>query len=113
MIRFSPSALTSPPSPDGALVLCGDLNATSDRPEIRELTRHLTDAWATTAPWWASLSGPLGALATRLPSPGHTIPAQRPTRRIDYVLTRGLTVVEARVIDSRASDHRPVVARLR
>lgn len=114
----SPAASTSPPSlpsPGGSLVLCGDLNATPDSPEIRELTRHLTDAWATTVPWWANPPGPLGAVAARLPlaATGHTMPAQRPTRRIDYVLTRGWTVEEARVIDSRASDHRPVVARLR
>jgi endonuclease/exonuclease/phosphatase (EEP) superfamily protein YafD len=40
---------------------------------------------------------------------GYTTPAVYPTVRHDYVLVRGLTPLDARQVDSAASDHRLVV----
>ena len=77
-------------------VLLGDMNAGPDAPEMRVLTAVLTDAWAAVGD-----------------GPGHTFAARRPFARIDHVLvSSGLTPVAAEVADTRASDHRPVVAEL-
>ena len=81
--------------------MAGDLNADPDRAPVRSLVdAGLVDAWA------AAGTGP-----------GHTIPANAPRRRIDYVLAGpGVTVVEAAVLDDLGpamaglSDHRPVLA---
>lgn len=76
-------------------VLCGDLNAPPDAPELQPLLRALRDAWPATA------------------GPGLTYPSSAPVRRIDYVLTsRHFAVTSAWVPESDASDHRPVVADL-
>lgn len=80
------------------VVLCGDLN---DVPESRTLTRlkdRFMDAWE---------SAGTGESRTH----SSTIPS----KRIDYILIRrgsGIRVLKAWTIDSRASDHRPVVADL-
>jgi endonuclease/exonuclease/phosphatase family metal-dependent hydrolase len=43
--------------------------------------------------------------------PGYTFPADQPVARIDWVLTTpDLVVLEAQVVPSRASDHRPLLA---
>lgn len=44
---------------------------------------------------------------------GFTIPVEAPTRRIDWILVRGLEPVRAEVLKTEASDHLPVVATLR
>ncbi len=44
--------------------------------------------------------------------PAPTSPAIDPARRIDFVWSRGLKVMDARVLDSLASDHRLVVVEL-
>ncbi len=78
-------------------ILSGDLNATQDKPEIRELA----------AEWKIAGEG-----KTLL-----TIPAAKPARQIDYVLFRPAPkweVTDVRVIDEQvASDHRPILAVLR
>jgi endonuclease/exonuclease/phosphatase family metal-dependent hydrolase len=77
-------------------VLLGDMNAGPDAPEMRTLTAVLADVWATVGD-----------------GPGHTFAARRPFARIDHVLvSSGLTPVAAEVVDTRASDHLPVVADL-
>jgi endonuclease/exonuclease/phosphatase family metal-dependent hydrolase len=77
-------------------VLLGDMNAGPDSPEMRTLTAVLADAWAAVGD-----------------GPGHTFAARRPLARIDHVLvSSALTPVAAEVIDTRASDHRPVVVDL-
>lgn len=75
---------------DRPAVLLGDLNLGAARvgPVLAERG------------WIAAPSGP-------------THPAIRPTRRIDWVLTRRSTVATSSVLDVRASDHRPLVADLR
>jgi endonuclease/exonuclease/phosphatase family metal-dependent hydrolase len=78
-------------------VLVGDLNATPDAPELAPLWPVLTDAWA----------------AAPGDGTGLTYPAITPTKRIDYVTaSTEVKVVRSRVVDTAASDHRPVVADL-
>ncbi len=73
-------------------VVMGDLNLEDDAPEV-------------------------GLASTRYQDAGHhagfTFPSWAPRCRIDYILvSRSVTVLEARVIWSDASDHLPVMARL-
>lgn len=78
------------------VVLLGDLNATPDAPEIDRLTETLVDVWAATG---------VGR--------GYTFDAATPHARIDYVMASPtLAPRGAGVIDTDASDHRPVVADL-
>lgn len=79
---------------DGPVLLLGDLNATPEAPELAPLLARVPDTWR---------AGD---------GPGFSYPAALPTKRIDYVLARGFAVHRARVIETRASDHRPVVAEL-
>ena len=73
----------------------GDMNAAPDAPELQPLLTKLHDAW----------SGSAG--------PGFTYPADVPRERIDYVLVSPqFSVQGARVPETQASDHRPVVAEL-
>ncbi|MEO7520482.1 MAG: endonuclease/exonuclease/phosphatase family protein [Gemmatimonas sp.] len=74
-------------------LLFGDLNATPDAPELQPLFRTLHDVWNSDA----------GA--------GLTYPAKSPAKRIDFVLgSSHFRARAARVIETDASDHRPVVA---
>lgn len=74
-------------------ILMGDMNAGPGQEELAPLFAKLRDAWA------------------GQPDPGNTIPVDAPTKRIDYVFLAGpLRVESARVLDTTASDHRPVVA---
>jgi endonuclease/exonuclease/phosphatase family metal-dependent hydrolase len=77
-------------------VLVGDLNAEPDDPQITGLLETgFVDAWEE--------GGGEG--------PGATWPADAPEVRIDYVLhTEDLSTEHVEVIDTAASDHRPVVA---
>jgi endonuclease/exonuclease/phosphatase family metal-dependent hydrolase len=80
----------------GPTILAGDLNATPESPELQPLLARLTDSWR-------------GSKAD-----GHTYPASAPTKRIDYILySRPFAQVDARVPESAAADHRPVIATLR
>jgi endonuclease/exonuclease/phosphatase family metal-dependent hydrolase len=75
----------------------GDFNAVPDTAEIRAMLEHFADAYAAVGP-----------------PPGYTFPALAPSERIDYIfLSPELTPLGARVMDSRASDHRPVVVQVR
>jgi endonuclease/exonuclease/phosphatase family metal-dependent hydrolase len=75
-------------------VLLGDFNAEPTAPELAPLWTYLTDAWTSA-------------------EPGHTYPADAPAKRIDYVTTSaGVRARDAAVVDTLASDHRPVVANL-
>lgn len=75
-------------------VLLGDFNAEPAAPELAPLWTDLADAWTSA-------------------EPGHTYPADAPTKRIDYVTTSaGVRARNATVVDTLASDHRPVVADL-
>jgi endonuclease/exonuclease/phosphatase family metal-dependent hydrolase len=78
----------------GPAVLMGDLNAPPGAPELGPLFEVFDDAW--------QLAGD---------GDGFTFPAPDADARIDYVLTSpDLDVTAASVIETDASDHRPVVA---
>lgn len=80
----------------GPTLLVGDLNAPPDAPELGPLRDEFDDAWA------AQGEGP-----------GYTFPAEAPSKRIDYVLTSPTVETDSvDVVDTVASDHRPVVAEL-
>lgn len=73
----------------------GDLNATPGSAELAPLLARLRDVWPDSA----------GA--------GLSYPAKEPVKRIDYVLASPhFRVRAARVVNSLASDHRPVVSDL-
>lgn len=78
------------------VLMFGDLNAPPSAPELQPLFSRLRDAWPDS----------LGA--------GFTYPAVNPVRRIDYALvSSAFRVLDARVLDSQASDHRPLLVTLR
>ena len=79
-------------APDESVILVGDLNATPNDAEIKEITTDLVDTW---------LQAGVG--------PGYTYDAESPHARIDYVLASGDVVARtAAVITSDSSDHLPV-----
>ena len=77
-------------------ILVGDFNAIPGAPEMHPITHEFTDA--------------LTAVGL---TPAYSFPADDPTRRIDYILTRGPIVERgANVVDTDSSDHLPVAADL-
>lgn len=78
-------------------ILCGDLNEGFDGAAVRTLIAEAG----------------LVDLAVQTESTGLTFPSDHPRARIDYLLATPMPQsVEVMVIDSQASDHRPVVATL-
>ncbi|GAA2077980.1 endonuclease/exonuclease/phosphatase family protein [Actinomadura alba] len=81
--------------PAARQLLLGDFNAGPAAPELAPLWGGLTDAWS-------AVHGSGGGLS---------YPAGTPVSRIDYVTASpGVQVGGAEVVDTKASDHRPVVA---
>jgi endonuclease/exonuclease/phosphatase family metal-dependent hydrolase len=81
-------------SPGPTLVL-GDLNAGPEASELEPLLKILRDAW------------------DAKDDPGFTYPADKPVKRIDYVLTSNQFRVRAALVPAtEASDHRPVLVDL-
>jgi endonuclease/exonuclease/phosphatase family metal-dependent hydrolase len=81
------------------VMLCGDFNDVSTNRVCRRLNETFDDTWA--------LAGQ---------SDGFTIPAQKPRKRIDYIWIskdKSLVPLKARVPQSDASDHLPVVGEFR
>jgi endonuclease/exonuclease/phosphatase family metal-dependent hydrolase len=77
------------------VLVFGDMNAEPAAPELAPLLATLRDAWPPSA------------------GPGLTYPADAPAKRIDYVLVSPhFRVVSASVVETHASDHRPVVVDL-
>lgn len=76
------------------VVIGGDFNATPDSTVVKKLLGFgLRDAWAECGQ-----------------GDGFTYPADKPIKRIDYLfLTGALTCTAARVIETTASDHRPLL----
>jgi endonuclease/exonuclease/phosphatase family metal-dependent hydrolase len=75
-------------------ILVGDFNATAAAPELAPLWTDFTDAWG-------------GAPG------GESYPAAAPDRRIDFITgSPGVGFRGVEVVDTLASDHRPVVADL-
>jgi len=77
------------------IILFGDLNAGPAAPELQPLFDLLCDSWDGHA------------------DSGATYPAEKPAKRIDYILVSNhFRVLSARVPATETSDHRPVVADL-
>jgi len=80
----------------GTAVVLADLNAEPGASELMPFTAVVQDAWPEVA---------------RPGDRGHTFPASKPRKRIDVVFhTPGIVVTSARVLETLASDHRPIVA---
>ncbi len=76
-------------------LVLGDMNAGPEAPELQPLLKRLRDTWQATE------------------GPGFTYPADKPAKRIDYVLTSAhFRVRAASVPVTEASDHRPVLVDL-
>ena len=83
--------VSSDPSP---YILAGDFNTPPRGVLYRSLTKHSQDAWKQAG--WGR---------------GATYPARLPLERIDHIWTgNGVKAESCRVLNSRASDHLPVVA---
>lgn len=81
--------------PAGPTLVLGDLNAAPEAPELQPLLRRLRDIWRSKA------------------EPGFTYPADKPVKRIDYVLaSHHFRVRSASVPATEVSDHRPVLVDL-
>lgn len=81
------------------MILCGDFNDTPGSRVYQQLSARFLDSWEQAGD-----------------GPGWTYPAAQPHKRIDYIwVGRGepLEIVSARVPDSAASDHRPLVVEFR
>jgi endonuclease/exonuclease/phosphatase family metal-dependent hydrolase len=81
---------------EGPVVAIGDFNDVPGSTTYTKLAAMLTDVWAAVGQ-----------------GDGFTIPVEAPTRRIDWILVRGLEPVRADVVTTKASDHLPVVASVR
>jgi endonuclease/exonuclease/phosphatase family metal-dependent hydrolase len=80
---------------DGPAIVGGDLNARPAQDAAMMLGERLRDVWE------SAIAG------------GHTYPASAPSARIDYLFVTGqIEVADADVLETEASDHRPVVADL-
>lgn len=77
----------------GPVVAMGDFNDVPGSRTHTRLAQVFTDVWTA-----------VGA------GDGFTIPVEAPTRRIDWILVRGLEPKAAEVIKTEASDHLPVLA---
>lgn len=80
------------------LIVVGDFNDAPSGSSYKLMRTRFEDAW--------SMSGESGGLS---------YPADKPVKRIDFIFYRGaedLTVKRAWVVDTLASDHRPVLADL-
>ncbi|MBI1331364.1 MAG: hypothetical protein GC165_00640 [Armatimonadetes bacterium] len=75
------------------VIVAGDFNGSAGSEVIRQFGDDFTDVFAATEKGF-----------------GMTLLAKMPYKRIDYVWERGLTPMRAEVINSTASDHRPVLA---
>jgi endonuclease/exonuclease/phosphatase family metal-dependent hydrolase len=90
-------------------LLAGDLNDVPESQALRELQVR-----------WTVARGPVAreteASAAAKPSPLFTIPVEKPTRQIDFVLVRPAErwkVIDVQVLEEKvASDHRPILATL-
>ena len=71
----------------------GDLNARPNTDDITAVSFVLTDAFGTCG---------TGA--------GETFPSNAPDRRIDYIFLQRARCTQARVLETQASDHRPMLA---
>ncbi|MFC7364627.1 MULTISPECIES: endonuclease/exonuclease/phosphatase family protein [Bhargavaea] len=87
-------------------VIAGDFNAVPDNPQIERVRSKFQDAFAGAGPK-ESLTFPSRSSDTC------AFGMKEPAARIDYLFARGVEEIRnARVIDSSASDHMPIMAEL-
>ncbi|WP_298251879.1 endonuclease/exonuclease/phosphatase family protein [uncultured Arthrobacter sp.] len=88
-------------------VIVGDLNAAPDAPELQPLFSVFTDTFAALG---QNEDYTFGADLEGLPGSGSV---ENPNLRIDYILTaRGARATSAKVVQTTASDHLPIIAEL-
>jgi len=80
----------------GPVIAVGDFNDVPNSTTWNRLMTVFTDTWTAVGR-----------------GDGFTIPVEAPTRRIDWILVRGLEPVSAEVLRSEASDHLPVLGVLK
>ncbi|MBD1382033.1 endonuclease/exonuclease/phosphatase family protein [Metabacillus arenae] len=79
----------------GPKVIVGDLNATPESNEMKPMNSHYLDVFAGQT------------------SNSNTYPAENPAKRIDYIFTSDdIETVNTEVIDTLASDHLPITAKI-
>lgn len=82
-------------------ILLGDMNAAPNAPELAPLFQYFNDILA------------MPNHSTGETSDNYTFPADNPNERIDYILTtQGIKAASYSIINTLASDHRPVIADL-
>ena len=77
---------------DAPVIIGGDFNSTPDSDVHAGFVEHFGDSWAECGN-----------------GNGYTFPADSAVRRIDYLYVRGLRCSTAEVVDTQASDHRPLL----
>jgi endonuclease/exonuclease/phosphatase family metal-dependent hydrolase len=92
--------LAALPRQDAPLIVAGDFNDEPSGTTYELMLRHFIDAWA----------------ASGADGDGLTYPADKPSKRIDYIFHNGrqggIVLKSARVVRTLASDHLPLVAEL-
>jgi endonuclease/exonuclease/phosphatase family metal-dependent hydrolase len=91
--------LAALPNADAPLIIAGDFNDEPSGTTYKLMLKHFADAWA----------------AGRAAEGGLTYPADKPVKRIDYIFhgkVGSIVVKGARVVQTLASDHLPLVADL-
>jgi endonuclease/exonuclease/phosphatase family metal-dependent hydrolase len=79
-------------APDAPVIIGGDFNSVPESAVHTGFARKFQDSWEKCGE-----------------GEGFTFPADTPVRRIDYLYSRGLRCTDARVVDTQASDHRPLL----
>jgi len=100
--EFETKQLLDALKPDNVpLIVVGDFNAEPNDGAYRLMLTRFIDAWT--------------LRTANAPDAGNTFPADAPAKRIDYVFyakESGFRVRNIRVIETEASDHRPLIADL-
>lgn len=81
--------------PDAPLIIGGDFNSIPASGVVAEFSQRFLDTWRECGD-----------------GEGHTYPADGAARRIDYIFVRGFRCMDAKVLETLASDHRPLVVTL-
>ena len=79
-------------APDAPVIIGGDFNSLPNSGVHAGFSQHFRDTWEECGD-----------------GEGHTFPADSAVRRIDYIFVRGLRCTAAKVPETLASDHRPLV----
>jgi len=80
----------------GPVIVCGDFNQHAFGPRYRRLAKDLTDTFRATQTGF-----------------GYTLTSDYPTKRVDYVWTRGFEPIVTRPLSTNKSDHHPLLAEMR